>query len=196
MSPILGSRAGISASAYGLFGAAGASTNSYESIQTYTLGSSQASVTFSSIPSTYKHLQIRVLAREATGGDNSAGDQCKINFNSDTGSNYSIHRLWGDGSSVLADGYASQSNALANGVAGSASTANVFSGGIIDVLDYSSSSKNKTVRSLMGADLNGSGSIWMTSSAWYNTAAITNITLTSSYTFAANSQFALYGIKG
>ena len=77
MSPILGARGGLSASAYGLFSLQ--STNSYESIQTVTVGSGgQSTISFTSIPSTYKHLQIRMLAR-ATG----ASTVGLIRFNSD-----------------------------------------------------------------------------------------------------------------
>ena len=80
-------------------------SGSYESIATFTLGSS-TTVTFSSIPSTYKHLQIRYLARSARTG--AATDDLAIRLNSDSGANYARHRLFGDGASVTASGQTSQ----------------------------------------------------------------------------------------
>jgi hypothetical protein len=75
---------------------------------------------------------------------------------------------------------------------------NVFGAGVTDILDYTNTSKNTTVRALGGADANGSGSIDLTSAAWLNTNAVTSITLTTNNgsTFTAGSSFALYGIKG
>jgi hypothetical protein len=76
-----------------------------------------------------------------------------------------------------------------------------FSVSIIDILDYANISKNKTNRVLTGIDKNGSGSIQLTSGAWFNTAAITSITITpQSNTTPTNtleqySSFALYGVK-
>jgi hypothetical protein len=77
--------------------------------------------------------------------------------------------------------------------------ANIFAGMVIDILDYTSTSKNKTVRSLGGYDRNGAGEISLSSGLWYaSPAAITSIELTTTATteFKSYSQFALYGIKG
>ena len=76
-------------------------------------------------------------------------------------------------------------------------TASSYSGIIMDIVDYKDPNKYTTLRSLSGMDLNGSNTwINMFSGLWFNTAAITNITLTiSGATFAANSHFALYGVS-
>jgi hypothetical protein len=194
MSPILGARGGLSARAYGLFSLQ--STNSYESISTVTVGSGGTpTISFSSIPSTYKHLQIRGIAKYL----NTAGGSLRMQFNSDTGSNYAYHYISGDGASPSAD--AGTSSNFINVNIGQQDTAQ-FSTSVIDILDYANTSKYKISRILSGLDKNGSGSIQFNSGAWFSTFAITSITLTpqSNTTptnqFEQHSSFALYGIKG
>ena len=75
-------------------------------------------------------------------------------------------------------------------------TANVFGAGVLDILDYANTNKNKTAKTLAGFDANGSGFADLWSGAWYNTQAITSVTLVAgSFLFAENSRFALYGVK-
>jgi hypothetical protein len=165
----------------------------FESIATTTVGSGGTStITFSSIPSTYKHLQIRFLAR----GSN--GEYLALRMNSDTGSNYSFHRLSGEGSSASANASTSRSDMILNSVSGTSSTANIFNVGIVDILDYADTNKYKTVRVLTGVDFNGSGSVELISNNWRSSSAITTLTITqnSSGTIQQYSSFALYGIKG
>ena len=171
-------------------------TNNYSSIQTVTVGSGGASsITFSSIPSTYTHLQIRAISR---GTNAAANDASIMQFNGDTGSNYyTYHQIFGDGSSAAANsGETGSSIAYIFGSAGSA-LANSFAGSILDILDYSNTNKNKTVRNLEGFDVNGSGGyIVFRSGLWINTAAISSITLTpQTSSFAQYSSFALYGVR-
>lgn len=166
-----------------------ASTNSYESIQTVTVGAGgQTSISFTAIPSTYKHLQIRYIARATTG----SVANFTMTLNSDTGANYSRHGLYGDGASAAALGGANESSMLAGVVS---STASTFSVGVIDVLDYQNTNKYKTVRDLNGVDWNGSGYAVLYSGSWRNTNAVTSVELNFT-TFAQYSSFALYGIKG
>jgi hypothetical protein len=174
------------------------SPNSYESIATVTVGAGGSStITFSSIPSTYNHLQIRWIARENTGSVSTPDENIRIRFNSDTGSNYSIHRLKGSGSSTYADAYANESDVVATGFSGNGATASIYGAGVIDILDYANTNKYKTVRMLSGVDQNGSGSVWFNSGGWRNTSAINSIELRESTNgFAQYSSFALYGIKG
>ena len=169
------------------------STNSYESISTTTLGSTTASVTFSSISSAYTHLQIRCIAR-----DSSTPAVLDLQFNGDTGSNYARHALYGDGVSATSAASTTQTYMRAGDIASSSSTAGVFGAYVIDILDYTSTNKNKTVRMFGGIDNNGGGTINLRSSLWYATpAAVTSITLfITGSSFATNSSFALYGIKG
>jgi hypothetical protein len=171
-------------------------TGSYESIATVTVGSGGTStLTFSSIPSTYTHLQIRGISRTNNPG---SVDNVVIRFNSDTGTNYSWHQLAGDGSAA-SSGAETSKNYILIGLFPSGSTnSSTFGSHVIDILDYSNANKNTTARGLSGYDLNGSGQLVLRSGAWYNTAAITSITITqlTSYNYSANSSFALYGIKG
>jgi hypothetical protein len=187
MSPILGARGGLAASAYG-FTSAVALLTDYESIATTTLSSSAGSITFSSIPATYSHLQIRITQL------NTATATTNLRLNSDTGSNYSRHYLFGGGAS--ATGAAGSASQTSIGVLYNESTT-YAAVGVIDILDYASTVKNKTVRSLMGWDANGSGYVFLYSGSWMNSS-----TATSSLTFtpdggslATGSTFALYGIK-
>jgi hypothetical protein len=172
-----------------------APSGAYDSIATTTVGGGgAASITFSSIPATYTHLQIRGIARATTTGSNFVN--CTISYNSDTGANYAGHDLYGDGSTATAGGGGSRvpSNIGVVTFPDASIAANIFGTGIIDILDYANTSKYKTIRVATGADANGSGYIFLRSELWQNTSAISTITLTAA--FAQYSSFALYGIKG
>ena len=167
--------------------------NSYESIATTTVGSGgTATITFSSIPSTYQHLQIRGIVRTTSGTNN---EDLRIRMNTDTGSNYSRHSFRGEGASVSAEANASQVYMwLDRAIPGAA---DIFSGVVIDILDYANTNKYKTMRGLGGNDRNGSGIIALSSGLWMNTSAVTSLTFTpSTGNFAEYSSIALYGIKG
>jgi hypothetical protein len=170
--------------------------SSFESIQTVTVGSGGASeVEFTSIPSTYTHLQIRAIVRS----NRNTGDALNVRFNSDTSSSYARHGLYGNGSSTGASGGSSETAIEAwSNIADNSMTASVFTGGIMDILDYANTNKYKTVRSLQGNDVNGSGHIYLASGLWTNTSAITSIKFYVAYGTGVMqyTQFALYGIKG
>lgn len=180
----------------GLLGDGGGAANSYESISTVLVGAGgQSSISFTSIPSTYKHLQIRCISRESLG---SSFGGMYIQLNSDTGSNYAWHRVWGDGASVFAGSSSSTTAQLGGIIATTSGTASVFSSAIIDVLDYANSNKNKTLRSFTGLDYNSTGYVGLHSGLWMNTAAVTSIVINpdSGQNWQQYTQFALYGIKG
>lgn len=173
---------------------------SYESIATYTIGSGgSAGITFSSIPSTYTHLQIRVIARSSR--NNTATDNLAIQVGNggsvDTGANYSDHLLRGSGSAVIGDPSPNASN-LNYAVSPTVNaTASIFSTHIIDFLDYKNTNKYKTIRWFGGYDTNGSGFIYLESGNWRNTAAITDIKVYfPNWNMVQYSSIALYGIKG
>ena len=177
--------------------------NSYESISTVTVGSGgAANIEFTSISSAYTHLQLRYFER-ATGSYN-GGYVDGIQFNSDTGSNYSWHELLGDGSSASAAAGATQTSMRAGRMPGGGVTASVFGTTIVDILDYANTNKYKTVRILAGGENNTAistvlGSVGLSSGLWRSTSAITSVSLYSAATganFTTNTQFALYGIKG
>jgi hypothetical protein len=163
----------------------------FDSIATITPYTTTTTVTFSSIPSTYKHLQIRWFAR----GSSLAG--LYWTFNGDSGANYARHRLSADGSSASAAGLASQNNIYTVASWGIPNAANTFAGGVYDILDYKDTNKYSTLRGLAGQDSNGSGGVELVSGLWMNTAAINSITISPNVgTIQANSHWALYGIKG
>lgn len=159
---------------------------SYESIATYTVGSGGAAqIDFTSIPSTFTHLQIRYLWRSSNAAE------MLVTYNS-TGSYYR-HVLYGSGSGVAA-------TSGANNVFGGycEPSANVFNASVMDILDYTNTNKNKVARVLWGFDANGSGFLGLNSGYSNVTNAISSITLSPSGGggISQYSQFALYGIKG
>ena len=166
------------------------STNNFSSIATVTVGSGGASsITFSSIPSTYTHLQIRFSLKTTADGM-----PLIANFNSDTGNNYSKHFVLGQGSVTSAGGSATQNNANFYGYSVGTSATNPTVG-VIDLLDYANTNKYKTMRTLVGMDSNGSGEIVLSSNLWQSTSAISTIAIASGGTLAQYSSFALYGVK-
>lgn len=178
-------------------------TIAYDSIATTTAPSGgSASITFSSIPSTYKHLQIRGIGRAASGQSATAAADVIMNINSDSSSNYARHRIIGDGSTASA-GASTSATALnwSSVLPRTTSAANLFGSFVIDILDYQNTNKYKTTRFLGGCDLNGAGSITFQSGLWMSTSAISSITITfetdsNPKPVAQYSQIALYGIKG
>ena len=178
-------------------------TNSYESIATVTVGSGgSSSVGFTSIPSTYKHLQLRITGR----GNSSSSDRVSITVkvNSDTSSLYANHALIGDGSAASTASAINQgvgANNYMAGIAaivGSTGLSNAFGVSVVDILDYADTNKFKTFRSLAGQDQNNSsGRISLTSGLYRSTSAITTLDLNlESGSWAQYSSIALYGIKG
>lgn len=164
------------------------STGSFDAITSYTVGAGGAStITFSGIPSGYKHLQIRLIYP--------TGDWGTLRFNDDsTSSNYRGHGMVGSGTSTGSS--STSANIIYEPTSSNGGGTNVYAG-VIDILDYSSANKYKTTRSIEGYDYNGGGQIYFTSGLWMSTNPITKITMTRNTTnWAQYSQFALYGIKG
>ena len=190
----------IGAITAGLFGAGVPPVfNSYESIATVTVGSGGSStVSFSSIPSTYKHLQVRYIGRDTR---SVTGDTLYVYANADsTGSNYYFHIMSGNGSTASAQasgGFTGYAAAIGQ-LTGANATSGMFGAGVIDILDYASTSKNKTFRGLTGQDTNGAGITGIYSNLWLNSStAISGLTFRGDTgDFAQYTQFALYGIKG
>lgn len=176
-----------------LAGVGAGPSGDFESIATTVVdATADLTVTFSSIPSTFKHLQIRAIALS-----NSDTVPVLLRFNSDSGSNYSQHYLGGQGSVTATGGAASTSAVTLAGIYARGLNASYPWAFVIDILEYANTNKYKTVRALHGADYNGSGEANLTSGNWRNTAAVSTITLSmASSGFNQYSHFALYGIKG
>ena len=174
--------------------------SSYESIATLTASGNPSSLSFTSIPSTYKHLQIRGISRWAGGGSVSAYST-SIRINSVTTSIYAFHQLYGNGTSAASENSTNQTSIdLGRSTLATATLANTFGATIIDILDYADTNKFKTLRSLSGTEINQSlstGGIDLQSCLWRSTSAINSITLEGAVGGWANgTTFALYGIKG
>lgn len=182
---------GIFASAY----YSAAATSDFELISTITVGAGgAASVSFTSIPSTYKHLQVRGVVR---GNAGAATDSSLLRFNSDSGSNYTYHNLSGNGATAGSAGIAPYSAIRFPECPGDTATAGMFGVVVADVLDYASTTKYKTTRVLGGNDRNGSGQVEVDSGVWMNSAAITTMTVVPVFgtLLAQYSTFSLYGVK-
>jgi hypothetical protein len=195
VSPILDSIGSVKAFGWGAI----VSNTAYESIATVTVGAGgSASAEFTSIPQTYKHLQIRGIGRTSDAGTG-GNFGCYIRMNSDTGSNYAFHTLLGNGISVGAGGSASQNliYTLHVGPRGG-DLSNTFSAQIVDILDYANTNKYKTVRILGGHNLQATTAerIASSSGVWMSVSAITRIDIYLEGTMGQYTQFALYGIKG
>lgn len=188
----------------GITASASILTGSFESIATATGTGSSATITFSSIPSTYQHLQIRYIGKTTnTGG--TTHTQFGMQFNGGTNA-YAYHSLYGDGTSAIATGNNNQGS-IKQGIgvipSSGASLTNTMGCGIIDIHDYTSTSKNKTTRSFIGSGTNltagsGIGRVVLSSGLWFTTpAAISSISLILDVdNWTTTSSFALYGIKG
>lgn len=187
MTPMLGIMASqISGHLYTL-------TGNYDSIQTVTVGSGgQATVSFTSIPATYTHLQIRGSLKTANAAN---GTDLKMILNSDTAANYSHHSIYGNGANANVSAVSGASYIELDGIG--STTANVFNGWVCDILDYANVNKYKTTRTLTGFDTNGGGLIFLYSGNWRSTSAISRIDLTvlAGSNFSQYSSIALYGIK-
>lgn len=173
-------------------------TPSFESIATVTVGAGGASpITFTSIPSTYTHLQLRGQLRSnisATGGE-----YCLIQFNGDTGGNYSWHYMGGLGTgAAYSGGYANTTSIAGSQVATcNNDLASAFGGNVWDIPDYSNTNKYKTIRMLNGWSGSAAGVVGMDTGNWRSTAAINAIRIYpgSGSLWQQYSTFALYGIK-
>ena len=169
----------------------------YELIQTVSVGSGgQASITFANLnnyASVYQHLQVRYTSRvsENIGGEGTFYTR----LNGDTGANYARHMLRANGSSATSIGDPNMSSPDVGFTPGSESAANIWSSGIIDLLDPFES-KNKTMRTLSGYT-SGYKIASLSSVLWRNTNSVTSWSFHAygSFVFVQGSRFSIYGIR-
>jgi len=164
-----------------------AAGQTYTPIATSTLGSNTATVSFSSF-SGYTDLILVSVARHTGSGMVGA----YINFNSDTGANYSQTRLYTNGSGSTSDRNASASTIEYNYIGGSN-----FTPTYVNIMNYSNSISYKPILIKWNSLGNGSASYFLEEICqWKNSSPITTITLTtSSNSYTTGSTFTLYGIK-
>lgn len=179
----------------GILAASGGAAGAMELIATQVLSSAASTVTFSSIPQGFKHLQIRIVARTNTTGFTAT--DVFMEFNSSTSGYYKRHSLLGAGTSVSSNGDSTTTHAHAGFITTNFQPTSIFGNSIIEVLDYSSSSKNTTIRGLNGYAQAGNNFLQFFSSLWANTAAVNSIKLDAVQgDFITGSRFSLYGFKG
>ena len=169
---------------------------SYESIATATVSTAVASITFSSIPSTYKHLELRWIARSTDTG--ATVSQFYWYLNNSRPATYASHWTRGyNGTNTYSQGQSSNQEIYFQFATGGGATASVFGVGVTTILDYTNTNKNKTHRTFAGYDSNGTGQSVISSGLIPITSALTQIDIfPDSGNIAQYSQFALYGIKG
>jgi hypothetical protein len=181
----------------GLIGSYTGVTSSFESIATANGTGSAGAITFSSIPSTYKSLQIRITARDTALSGTTNVSMFANNVN--TGTPYAYHWVTASGSgSATATGVEGASSIVIGGIPNAANTSTTTGCTIIDIVDYTSTSKNKTFRIYSTFNLgSNSGQVRLGSGLWDSTAAINRLDFqTNGTAFTTTSTVSLYGIKG
>lgn len=172
--------------------AGGGGAEAFDLLESETLSSS-AAVSFTGLDtyaSTYKHLQLRMIVRTARSANN---DQLIIRFNGDTGTNYTYHEVYGNGTSVVAYAAGASQNEIRVRSVETEQNANGFTAIVFDLLDAYSTDKYTTARWLTGAA--GINNVALSSGLWLNTAALTSMSITGISNLAADSRLSLYGVK-
>jgi len=169
-----------------------AAGSTYTPIATSTLGSAQATVTFTSISQSYTDLVLMCAGQNATGD----GQQGNLTFNGDTGTNYSLTQVSGSPPYTYS-ARTTNGNALYLGYNQAWSTV-ANSPGIyyVNIMNYSNTTTYKTVLERAGYASGTYAGTEAIVGLWRNTNAITSISIVvnASGTFAAGSTFTLYGI--
>ena len=164
----------------------------YELIATAFGTGSSGTITFSSIPADYKHLQLRFVGKS----DNDGAAGILLRFNGISTNVYAVHSLFGNTTNPGNLASANQSSIAFTDALSRPSVANAVGSGIIDILDYASTTKFKNVRGLHGVTAPASR-VALTNGLWRSTAAITSLTITNpDISFTSISRFSIYGIRG
>ena len=154
-----------------------------------TTTSTASNIVFSSVPQTFTHLQARIWGK-GTFNNGGSGLSVIVSFSGYTP--LYRHRLAGNGSNAVSQGYASSFGSIGS-VPDVNADASLFGANIFDFLDYTSTTKNKTLRYIGGFDRNGSGEVVL-GSALASGGAITTLDFTTDGNWAAGCRIDLYGI--
>lgn len=186
MAPILATRGAGSALGFGRYSVSTEGVGLFESIASvYMTSSTSTAVTFSNIPQTYRHLQIRTFHATRQSSTNGYGT---ISMN---GSPSGVRNLLFTGGSNTVTSYKDASTGAIT-----ESLNDVYHGSsVIDLLDYTNTNKRRTFRVFSGVDLNGNGSLGFNSLILDSQSAVTSVTVTPNETFQPYSRVSLYGIK-
>lgn len=149
-------------------------------LATTTLGSAASSVTFGSIPATYRDLRLVINGTATVSGN------IFIRFNGDSSGSYSYVQAYGDGTSAASSSAASQT-ADASGVFYTNPGVATY-----DIMDYSATDKHK---SNINRGSTAGNLVVMSAGRWASTSAITSIVVShGSGSYATGTTFSLYGI--
>jgi hypothetical protein len=166
----------------------------YESIASFTTTTSTSDVTFTSIPQTYKHLELRVFLSSTSATD----VQSYVTLNGDSSANNYTRNIFAatetavQGNSTDFGSYTGWTSMYM-----SKDSTTYPSVGIHFFNEYANTNKKKIMQSFYGNESNASGIFAKTSSQWNQYTAISTIKFAaSSGTFAAGSVLALYGLRG
>lgn len=182
----------------GILAASSAAGGSYELLETVSLGSSQASIVFSNLASsyasTYQHLQLRATIRSARSSNTAFSI---LRMNSDTAGNYSNHYLRGNGSTVTSAADPNSSYIHFGDNSAANATSGIYSAVVCDILDPFETSKFKTTRTLSGVLEGGTNFVQLWSGNWRNTNQLTTLTITDFFgaNLGAGTRVSLYGLK-
>jgi hypothetical protein len=164
----------------------------FQLISTSLISTTTASVTFSAIPATFKHLQLRIVGRNT---DGATFRSLTLRLNGDTGSNYGYQSMRGQNTTISSAAPGSyQTSLLIGETPGAGSAANGFGSLFVDLIDYANTTKIKTTKTMGGNA--ATNDVIAFNGTWNSTAAITSILVSDAVTstsFAAGSRISLYG---
>lgn len=174
--------------------AGGAGGPAYDLIETVEATSPVSSISFSGIPSDYKHLEIRYLAVGS-----SDGGIPNMYFNGDTASNYSSHVMTTIGTTRTAGSNTNDNKINIGGYnVGNENSLTLPFLGVVSITDANSTTKYKTSRAFYGITestaSNSEVGFW--SGNWRSTSAITSINFgLGGINWAVGARISLYGVK-
>ena len=182
----------------GLIGSFRSTSFAFELIQSVSLSATQSNVVFSSIPSNYRYLRIFTSTKGSATGPSY---MLRMRFNGDSGSSYLFANMRYTNDRLVNASTAQNSIELPNAVPRSDTRTTIFGTAIIDIAEYASTTKRKSVRAIFGNRVTGDNSadnvIGQTAGTWSSTSAITSIDLfPQAGSWGVGSTFYLYGIKG
>jgi hypothetical protein len=165
-------------------------TNTYTPIASVTLSATASEVVFSGLPQTFRDIILVSSVRNQFSG--TTNDSLDLTFNGDSTSSYSMVRMYGDGSSALSAVNASVTSLPIGRLNEGNTTAGQFSANVIQIMDYSTTNKHKTV---LGRANVPNQVVYATAGRWAKTEAINSIRISNpNAALSVDSTFTLFGV--
>ena len=153
--------------------------STYVALATTTASGGETSITFSSIPATYRDLVLVSYHQTSSDGP------CLVRFNSDTGSNYTRVSMLGDGSNDFSE------TSTTTGIRVSQTGVDIDNTIIMQIMDYSATDKHTTTLNRWSRP---ELYVFADAARWANTSAINTVAIVPTGSFNAGSTFSLFGI--